>query len=167
MTLRFIVFKSPYRTNSLSHSLIYVCVYYIYILALRVIFLGVCVNRAGSWKDCCILHRLSKANLWKLYVCLRLQRTYSLALSDRWHSSYRSPIMHAYTFILSVIIQPQCVLFATSEHIVTDLLKAFLDNSRQCSFCRARQHGINFARQSNEHCLARQPLGFDTRLNIA
>jgi hypothetical protein len=28
---------------------------------------------------------------------------------------------------------------------------------RQCSFCRPRQYGIDFARQSNEHCLARQP----------
>jgi hypothetical protein len=27
--------------------------------------------------------------------------------------------------------------------------------SRQCSFCRARQHGIDFARQSNEYYLAR------------
>jgi hypothetical protein len=29
---------------------------------------------------------------------------------------------------------------------------------------RARQHGINFARQSNEHCLARQPRAIGTRL---
>jgi hypothetical protein len=30
----------------------------------------------------------------------------------------------------------------------------------------ARQHGINFARQSNEHCLKRQPRAIDTRLKI-
>jgi hypothetical protein len=30
--------------------------------------------------------------------------------------------------------------------------------------CRARQHGIDFARKSNEHCLARQPRAIDTRL---
>jgi hypothetical protein len=31
---------------------------------------------------------------------------------------------------------------------------------------RARQHGIDFARQSNEHCLARKPRAIDTRLNV-
>jgi hypothetical protein len=29
---------------------------------------------------------------------------------------------------------------------------------------RARQHGIDFARHSNKHCLARQPRAIDTRL---
>jgi hypothetical protein len=29
---------------------------------------------------------------------------------------------------------------------------------------RARQYGIDFARQSNEHCLSRQPRAIDTRL---
>ena len=36
--------------------------------------------------------------------------------------------------------------------------------ARQCSFCRARKHGIDFARQSNEDFLARQPRAIDTRL---
>jgi hypothetical protein len=36
--------------------------------------------------------------------------------------------------------------------------------SLQCSFCRARQNGIDFARQSNKHCLARQPRAIGTRL---
>jgi hypothetical protein len=29
--------------------------------------------------------------------------------------------------------------------------------AQHCSFCRARQHGIDFTRYSNDHCLARQP----------
>jgi hypothetical protein len=33
------------------------------------------------------------------------------------------------------------------------------------SSIEARQHGIDFARQSNEHCLALQPRAIDTHLN--
>jgi hypothetical protein len=36
--------------------------------------------------------------------------------------------------------------------------------STRAKFCRARQHGIDFATESNEHCLARQPRAIDTRL---
>jgi hypothetical protein len=35
---------------------------------------------------------------------------------------------------------------------------------RQCSFCRARQHDIDFARKNKEHYLRRQPCAFETRL---
>jgi hypothetical protein len=38
--------------------------------------------------------------------------------------------------------------------------------ARQCSLCRARQHGIHFARKSNEHCPARQPRIIDTPPNM-
>jgi hypothetical protein len=47
-------------------------------------------------------------------------------------------------------------------------LRIWLDmrqvRARPCSFCRGRQHGIDFAKQSNEHCLARQPRPIDTQL---
>jgi hypothetical protein len=36
--------------------------------------------------------------------------------------------------------------------------------ARECSFCRVRQNGIDFARQSNKHCLARQLCAIDIRL---
>jgi hypothetical protein len=46
----------------------------------------------------------------------------------------------------------------------SDLARQRQVRVRQCSFCRARQHGIDFTRQSNEHCLGRQPRAIDTRL---
>jgi hypothetical protein len=36
--------------------------------------------------------------------------------------------------------------------------------AQQCSFCRTRQHSVDFARQSNEHCLSRQLPPIDTWL---
>jgi hypothetical protein len=45
--------------------------------------------------------------------------------------------------------------FGAGERTAPICLYTSQVRARQCSFCRARQHGINFARQSNENCLAR------------
>jgi hypothetical protein len=46
--------------------------------------------------------------------------------------------------------------FAAGQRTAPIWLDTRQVSARHCSFCRARQHGIDFARQSNEHCLARQ-----------
>jgi hypothetical protein len=56
--------------------------------------------------------------------------------------------------------------FAAGQRTAPIWLDTRQVRSRQCSFCRARQHGIDFARQSNEHCLARQPRTVDTQLYV-
>jgi hypothetical protein len=52
-----------------------------------------------------------------------------------------------------------------NERSWSELAQTLRDLSRVSTErgCRAREHGIDFARQSNEHCLARQPPTIDTQ----